>query len=106
MKQIVAWRNAWFVVSIAGLLVLWMTVAATTQPNAASTLGVPAFLQAGRCYRFTFPITGAPNWKVLDVLDAGWVKAEVDAGPASARREPVWINIGQLITVHEARCSG
>ena len=67
--------------AIAGfLLLLWMSAPVTTQSTAAGAASVPAFLQAGRCYRFTFPITGAPNWKVLEVLDAGWIKAEVDVG--------------------------
>jgi hypothetical protein len=50
-------------------------------------------------------IEGAPAWKVLDVQDGGWIKAEVDAGSASARREPAWVNTAQLVTVREARCS-
>ena len=66
---------------------------------------VPAFLQPGRCYRFTFPITGAPNWKVLEVLDAGWIRAEVDAGPANSRRESAWVNTAQIIIVRAAPCS-
>ena len=92
--------------AIAGfLLLLWMSAPVTTQSTAAGAASVPAFLQAGRCYRFTFPITGAPNWKVLEVLDAGWIKAEVDAGPANARREPAWVNTAQIITVRAAPCS-
>ena len=92
--------------AIAGvLLLLWMTAPVTTQSAAAQAAGVPAFLQPGRCYRFTFPITGAPNWKVVEVHDAGWIKAEVDAGPANARREAAWVNTSQIITVRGAPCS-
>jgi hypothetical protein len=32
-------------------------------------------------------------------------QAEVDAGPRSAVREPVWINTAQIITIREAACS-
>jgi arsenate reductase len=35
----------------------------------------------------------------------GWIKAEVDAGPASAECEPVWINTTQIIAIRNARCS-
>lgn len=87
-------------------LVTWLTVPVRTQSTGASRPDVPAFLQVGRCYRFTFPIAGVPNWKVLDILDGGWVRAEADAGPASARRESAWINTRQIITVRDAQCSG
>jgi hypothetical protein len=91
---------------IAILLALFCVGAlARTQSSTYSVSGTPAFLQVGRCYVLTFPIVGAPNWKVVEVLDAGWFKAENDASPASARREPVWINTGQIVTVREARCS-
>jgi len=92
--------------AVAGvLLLLWMSAPVTTQSTAAGAARVPGFLQPGRCYRFTFPITGAPNWKVLEVLDAGWIRAEVDAGPANARREAAWVNTAQIITVRAALCS-
>ena len=74
------------------------------KPAAAQSQSLP-FLQADRCYRLTFPITGAPNWRVLEVRDDGWIRAEVDAGPAAAKRESVWVNTAQIITVREARCS-
>ena len=61
--------------------------------------------QANRCYRIAFPITGAPNWKVLEVHDNGWMKAEVDSGPASAKRESAWVNSAQIVTARETRCS-
>ncbi len=64
------------------------------------------FLEVNQCYRFTFPIAGAPQWKVLDILENGWIRAEVDAGSASAARESTWVNTAQLITVRPARCGG
>jgi hypothetical protein len=88
-----------------GLVLVWMNGPVTTQPAAAQGAGAPAFLQPGRCYRFTFPITGAPNWKVLEVQEAGWIRAEVDAGPANARREAAWVNTAQIITARGAPCS-
>ena len=92
--------------AIAGfLLLLWTSAPVTTQSPAAGAANAPAFLQAGRCYRFSFPITSVPNWKVLEVLDAGWIKAEADVGPASARRQPTWVNTAQIITVRPEACS-
>jgi hypothetical protein len=64
-----------------------------------------AWIQANRCYRFTFPVTGAPNWRVLNLLDGGWIKAEIDAGPRAAVREPVWVNTAQILTIRDAQCS-
>ncbi len=105
MRQRVMWRSGAFVGALCVLIVaIWTSTTATMQSSGDSTAGV-AFLRANRCYRLTFPIAGAPNWKVLDVLDAGWIKAEVDAGPRSAVREPVWINTAQIITVRQAECS-
>ena len=87
------------------MVLLVSTLSAATQSAADDGSGLPAFLRANGCYRFTFPIAGAPNWKVLSLLDAGWIKAEVDAGPRSAVREPVWVNTAQIITIREAACS-
>ena len=65
----------------------------------------PDFLQPGHCYRMAFPIDGAPNYKVLEILENGWVRGEVDAGPARAQRPSMWINTAQIITARETRCS-
>jgi hypothetical protein len=107
MKQsLMSWWRTGFLIAISALTVLIVsTVPATTQSTGDHAPGVPAFLRANGCYRFTFPIAGAPNWKVLNLLDAGWIRAEVDAGPRSAVREPVWLNTAQIITVREAACS-
>jgi hypothetical protein len=91
-------------VALVLMSVLWIGVTVSGQPAASRGSSHPA-LQTDRCYRLTFSIAAAPNWKVLEVLDAGWVKAEIDAGPPTARREPAWINTAQIITVREARCS-
>ena len=74
------------------------------RPAEAQSRALP-FIQADRCYRFTFPIVGAPNWRVLEVRDDGWIRAEVDAGPAAAKRESAWVNTAQIITASTARCS-
>ena len=106
MKRRLTWREVGFLAAFAGCLVLFGTSrSVTTQSAAAGQAGVPAFVRADRCYRLTFPIAGSPNWKVLEVLDNGWIKAEVDAGPASGLREPVWINTTQIITARDAKCS-
>jgi hypothetical protein len=83
----------------------WLLLAAAPSPAIEAAAAQPSFLQPNRCYRLTFSIAGAPNWKVLEVLDAGWIRAEVDAGPASAHREPMWVNTAQIVTARDATCS-
>jgi hypothetical protein len=39
------------------------------------------------------------------VHDNGWMKAEVDSGPASAKRESAWVNSAQIVTARGTRCS-
>jgi hypothetical protein len=106
MKTFVRSHQGTLLTVICGTLLMGaMSIGVSTQPTAAAAPAVPGFLQPAHCYRFTFSIEGTPTWKVLDVLDAGWIRAEVDAGPSSARREPVWVNTAQLVTVRETRCS-
>jgi hypothetical protein len=104
MGKIVVVLKAGLFAAMCAILLPVVTSTATTQ-SASGAAGVPAFLQVDRCYRVTFPVAGAPNWKVIELLDAGWIKAEVDAGPRAAVREPVWVNTTQIITAREARCS-
>ena len=105
MDRVLTYRRAGWLAGAFGVLVLlWSGTAVSSQSSAAT--GVPTFLQPEHCYRFTFPIAGATNWKVLEVNDAGWIRAEVDAGAASAKREAAWVNTAQIITVRQARCSG
>ncbi|MGH9373910.1 MAG: hypothetical protein ACRD15_20545, partial [Vicinamibacterales bacterium] len=47
----------------------------TTLPMQAAL--TPAFLQPGHCYRIAFPIEGAPSYKVLELLEGGWMRAEI-----------------------------
>ena len=106
MRRRLTWPHGGLLAAIAGALVFFATsIPVTTQSSGAGQAGVPALLRADRCYRLTFSIAGSPNWKVLEVLDNGWMRAEVDAGPASALREPAWINTTQIITAREAKCS-
>jgi hypothetical protein len=88
-----------------GTLVMWLAVPVRTQSVGFSKPEPAAFLQVNRCYRFTFTIVGTPSWKVLEVLEGGWVRAEADAGPASAQREAAWINTAQIVTIRESTCS-
>ena len=105
MKQGITWIRTAFAITFATILaVLAAYVPGRTQSNAIAPSGVPAFLRPNNCYRFTFAVVGAPNWKVIEVLDHGWVRGEIEAGSASAVREPVWINTAQIITVREAKC--
>jgi hypothetical protein len=92
-------------VLVTGVVAAWSTVWAGTQPPAAGRAGSAGFLREGRCYRLTFAIAGTPDWKVLEVLDGGWILAEPDAGSSSARRESAWINTAQVVTVREKTCA-
>jgi hypothetical protein len=106
MRRFVASHKGGVLAATAGALILgWMNIAVATQSPAAARPGAPGFLQAGHCYRFTFSIEGTPEWKVLEVLDDGWIRAEVDVGPSSAQRQPAWVNTAQLVTAREMRCS-
>lgn len=75
-----------------------------TYPGNAAAQGT-SFIVANSCYRIAFPIESPPNYKVLDVLDGGWIRAEVDAGPASAQRASMWINTAQIISMRQVACS-
>jgi len=106
MKRFVESHKGSVLAAILGAAILMVTTTGvSTQTPAAASPGTPRFLQPGHCYRFTFSIEGTPEWKVLEVVDAGWIKAEVDVGPSSARREPAWVNTAQLVTAREMRCS-
>jgi hypothetical protein len=86
------------------LILIGMSIGASTRSTAAAApAGAP--LLPGHCYRFVFSVEGTPAWKVLDVVENGWIKAEVDAGPGSAQRESAWVNTGQLVIARETRCS-
>lgn len=88
--------------AVAGLLA-GVALDVRAQPRNPAA-GAPPFLEVNQCYRFTFPIAGAPQWKVIEIGEGGWVRAEVDAGSASAARDAAWVNTAQLITVRPARC--
>ena len=90
---------------VAGCAAVIATASALASGESADAQALPPFLQANHCYRIAFPIEGAPNYKVLERLDGGWVRAEVDAGPANANRQSMWINTAQIITVRETACS-
>jgi hypothetical protein len=102
---------------LAAILLSGLIVAAATGLFAAAgashgetspvqSSGIPAFIQPNRCYRFTFEISNAaPNWKILELAEHGWLKTQIDAGPASAQRETVWVNTAQILTARDTRCS-
>lgn len=105
MKERITWIRTGLVVALATIVTMLATgVPSQTQSNIGAASGVPGFLRPNSCYRLTFSIAGAPNWKVIEVLDHGWVRGEIEAGSASAVREPVWINTAQIITAREAKC--
>ena len=97
-------RQASMVAALGSILTLGVLIAPASTQSAAPGGGAP-FLQPDRCYRLTFAIPGATNWKVREILENGWVKAEVDAGPTATLHEPVWVNTAQLVTVRDAKCS-
>ena len=92
--------------AVLGLAALLGSAAtAASRGGAQVSTSAPAFLTVGHCYRIAFPIDGAPNYKVLELVGDGWVRAEVDAGSAKAQRPSLWINTAQIVTMREARCS-
>ena len=94
------------IAALAGVLVVGLAAISPAATAPQSPAG-PAhgILQPGHCYRIAFPIEGPPNYKILELVDAAWIKAEVDAGSAKSERRPIWINTGQIVTLTEARCS-
>jgi hypothetical protein len=81
-----------------------VVLGSAAQSSGSRATMVPAFFEADRCYRLTFTIAAAPNWKVLEVVDGTWIRAEIDAGPASATREPLWVNTALVVTARTAPC--
>jgi hypothetical protein len=94
-----------FCAIVTAILATWLTVPASTQSVGATGASPVSFLRVNQCYRFTFTIAGVPTWKVLERLEGGWVRAEADAGPATAQRESAWINTAQIVTIRDAKCS-
>lgn len=88
----------------AGLTVIGARAFSPPSPSMQAVV-TPAFLQTGHCYRIAFPIEGAPSYKVLELLEAGWIRAEIDSGTAKAQRPSMWVNTSQMITLREVRCS-
>lgn len=95
------------VVLFAGLgsFVSRKAVAASPQAAGSAPGGGTRFIEAGQCYRFVFAIPGAPDYKVRRILEGGWLETEVDAGPANAEREAVYVNTAQVVTARSRRCS-
>ena len=100
-----SWLPALWAATIVAGVALFAAIPVGTHSTPAQGARPLSFLKAEQCYRFIFPITGAPNWKVLEVLEDGWIRAEVDAGPAAAKRESAWVNTAQIVTIREVRCS-
>jgi hypothetical protein len=105
MKPFAGLHKAGAAAMCGALILIGAGVVVSTQSPASAGPGAARFLQPAHCYRFVFSVEGAPAWKVLEVLDGGWIKAEVDTGPASAQREAAWVNTAQVVTVRETRCS-
>ena len=95
--------NTHRLVALPGILAL----GALALSSSAGNVGAQGtgFIAPNSCYRIAFPIESPPNYKVLDVLDGGWIRAEVDAGPASAQRSSMWINTAQIISMRQVSCS-
>ena len=100
-------RTAAAGLTVAGMIAAAGAAASFTAPVASvhGEAQAPEFLEPGRCYRMAFSIEGPPNYKVLERARNGWVRGEVDAGPASAQRQSMWINTAQIVTARETRCS-
>ena len=99
------WKTPTIAVTFAGVVALGaVAVSLNTRDVAAQSTSL-GFLSAGNCYRVAFPIESPPNYKVLEVLDGGWIRAEVDAGSAKAQRPSMWINTSQIISMRQVPCS-
>jgi hypothetical protein len=90
-------------VAIASLTIARASAAARGQGD--DFPGIPRFLAVDRCYQFAVQTPTVTRYRVLELLDDGWIKAEADVGTSGAQREQVWINMGQVLTAREARCS-
>lgn len=91
---------------LLGILLGGTVLLAWRAPAATQTAGqrVPDFLRVGQCYKIAFTIASAPSYKVLELRDDGWFKAEVDAGSAKAQRQWFWVNVSQIVTVRDMQC--
>lgn len=91
---------------LLGILLAGTALLARRAPGAAQPAPgtIPDFLRVGQCYRIAFTIDSAPSYKVLEVRDDGWLKAEVDAGSAKAKRQWFWVNVSQIVTVRDMPC--
>lgn len=98
-----SWRGFGWLAAVVAIV----AVIAFSSSTPASGQASPAhrFLEVNHCYRFVFPIAGSPQWKVLEILDGGWIRAEVDAGSRMGTRDAAWVNTAQLVTVRPARCA-
>jgi hypothetical protein len=95
--------NAQRIVALAGILALG-GFALTSNARGVSAQGT-GFIAPNSCYRIAFPIESPPNYKVLEVLESGWIRAEVDAGSPRAERASMWINTAQIISMRQVPCS-
>ena len=99
-------RTAGIVLTFAGLMAIGARAFSTPIDAAPRQAALtPTFLQPGHCYRIAFPIEGAPSYKVLELLEGGWMRAEIDSGTAKAQRPSMWVNTAQIVTLREVRCS-
>ena len=90
---------------LLGILLLGGTaLLAWRSPAQPKSTSIPDFLRVGQCYKIAFTINSAPSYKVLELRDDGWFKAEVDAGSAKAQRQWFWVNVSQIVTVSDRQC--
>ena len=90
---------------LLGILLLGGTaLLAWRSPAQPKPTSIPDFLRVGQCYKIAFTINSAPSYKVLELRDDGWFKAEVDAGSAKAQRQWFRVNVSQIVTVSDRQC--
>ena len=97
----------WGAVALASAaIVVSLAASLPAEPRRQAGAGAASFLREGSCYRIAFTIESASSYKVLEILDGGWIRAELDSGSsAAARRQSFWANTAQMVTVRELRCS-
>lgn len=98
-------RTTLLTLGAAALAASLVTILGPGSTAAAQAPSVPAFIEPGRCYRIAFPIDGPVHYKVLERLDHGWIRAEIDAGSGKSQRPPLWINTAQILTMRDVRCA-
>lgn len=81
------------------VLVGIMAVAGCDTPPSATNAAPPNFLKIGGTYYGYFADGSGQGFKVLEIIDDRWIVAELSA---EGETIAVWLNVTQLIMIHQA----